>query len=430
MIKEFKHLDKLAPHIDTAFKKFYDKMLTDMTLSSFFDSKEQIDALIVKQQEFFTKSIYMNEKQMEQVYIKIGEYHHKINIPYIDFMKGMDILEESFLLYSQKEVKSLELMEEIFIYFRFIKARTAKGYLNMMLEDDLKDIDMFFDNLDNIEYKNNREIVFDRISWLKDLIISLQSDDIQESDLLEKENKFNDWLTQIEFSDEKQKAFIKDLERRILQNTKNLFFFLNRGDFLEILPLYSSLLNIYKLSLLLSNSVSITTSDHLISKLHHDKLTNLYRKDYYLPFLGKELSYLQRNNECFSLLSIDVDDFKHINDNYGHLNGDKVLEKIGEIINNRIRSSDVGFRNGGDEFGVILKGANEEQSYSIAQKIKNDLLSYKFHDEDKGYFHVDISIGILECNEKNKNDDLDEIQKKLDKNLYKSKEDGKGRISK
>ena len=425
----FSKLSDLVPHIDTAFEEFYQKMLTDKALSSFFENEAQIKSLIEKQKLFFTNALSLSAKEIEIQYINIGEFHYKINIPYIDYMKGLDILQESFVLYSQRTVESIELMEEIFLYFRFIKAKTAKGYLNMMLNEDLQDINLFFQNIDNVENKNNRDVVFDRINWLKSLIIHIQENQILDDELELEKDKFANWLEEIEIPHSNQKDFILNLHQRINQNTRNLFYFLERGDYLEILPLYSSLLNIYKLSLLLSNSVSITMSDNLIEGLNKDKLTNLYRKDNYLAFLTKEKEYIKRTRQQFSLISIDIDDFKHINDNYGHINGDKVLQRLGEVINNRIRSSDIGFRNGGDEFSILLKGAKKEQAFSIASKIKKDLLETRFKDKELGTFHIDLSIGIFECNENNLDLTIEEILTLLDKNLYKSKNDGKGTIT-
>ena len=190
----FSKLSQLIPHIDTAFEEFYEKMLTDKSLSSFFENEMQIKMLVEKQKLFFTKALTLSPKEIELQYINIGEFHHKINIPYIDFMKGLDILQESFILYSQKTVHSLKLLEEIFLYFRFIKAKTAKGYLNMMLNEDLKDIDLFFENIHNVENKNNRDLVFERINWLKSLIVSIQNNEIIDDKLTLEEEKFSKWI--------------------------------------------------------------------------------------------------------------------------------------------------------------------------------------------------------------------------------------------
>ena len=139
-MKIFIHLKKLVPYIDEAFEAFYNTMLNDLKLSVFFENDEQIKNLILKQKEFFSNSLSIPSDNLKTMYIKLGEYHYDIRIPYVDFIKGTDILEEHFLLNSQKFEKPVELMEEIFDYFKIMKSYTAKGYLNRMLSEDKRDI--------------------------------------------------------------------------------------------------------------------------------------------------------------------------------------------------------------------------------------------------------------------------------------------------
>lgn len=424
MLYSFKYLHQIAPNIETAFKDFYDKLLNDKQLAIFFDSHEQIEMLIEKQKKFFAKSLQISCQELELSYIKLGEYHYDIKIPYIDFMKGIDILEESFLIYSYKEMNSIELILEIFTYCKLIKAQTAKGYLNRMLDADEEDIEVFLSNLTTHEDDISREIVFDRIIWLRTLIHTIRAGEIFNFD--NEEVIFKIWKDESNFVDSSKKVFIVDLEQRIISNAKNLFYFLEKGDFLEVLPLYTALLSIYKLTLLLSNSVSITMNECIVHNLKMDNLTNLYRKDAFEQFLEKEIEALKRNKSVFSVVFIDLDDFKYINDNYGHWSGDKVLEKVGECINANIRASDIGFRIGGDEFAIILKNAIKEEAYTIAKKIKNEIAKFEFLYNDMKSFHVDTSIGIHECN---KADIMENIIKKVDEELYKSKNAGKGMIS-
>ncbi|WP_455755824.1 diguanylate cyclase [Sulfurimonas sp.] len=423
----FKHLHNISPNIDEAFKTFYETLLKDMHFSNFFDNQEQVEFLIEKQKIFFTKALSMPIEDMKKGYIKLGEYHHKIRIPYIDFMKGMEILEESFLMYSQTQGQSIELMEDIFKYFKLIKAQTAKGYLNEMLDEDGKDIEVFFENITNEENELSKDIVFERISWLKSLIDAIKHQ--KDFNINERDLEFKSWIDSMSSFDKNKKEFIEDLEKRININTQNLFYFLKKGDFLEILPLYSSLLGIYKLTLLLSNTVSITMTDEIVSSLRMDKLTNLFRKDAFEQFLEKEIEAVKRNKSLFSVVFIDVDDFKFVNDNYGHWSGDKVLENIGAAINKKIRSSDIGFRIGGDEFAIILKDATAKQALQVCRSIRSEISEFEFIYNDQKSFYVDVSIGIYECNKSSQSCNVENIVKNVDKALYNSKKDGKSKIS-
>jgi diguanylate cyclase (GGDEF)-like protein len=101
-------------------------------------------------------------------------------------------------------------------------------------------------------------------------------------------------------------------------------------------------------------------------------------------------------NHTFTLIYIDLDNFKHVNDTFGHYSGDKVLEKLGEIIRNTIRASDMGFRIGGDEFAIILKKSSQENGKKVAKRSKPNFGSLEFIFNEKTVFSVGLSIGVSE----------------------------------
>jgi diguanylate cyclase (GGDEF)-like protein len=124
----------------------------------------------------------------------------------------------------------------------------------------------------------------------------------------------------------------------------------------------------------MKDTLTVEYANNIIKKMKLDSLTQLYRKDLFEEILNKELKS-QRSNDDYNYLSIvfiDIDDFKLINDKYGHYTGDKVIEKFGEIVKKNIRSSDIGFRIGGDEFAILLKNANADIAKKVALKISHD----------------------------------------------------------
>ena len=132
-----------------------------------------------------------------------------------------------------------------------------------------------------------------------------------------------------------------------------------------------------------------------------DELTGLYNRRYLNEFLEREFSLAKRHNTRLSLLMMDIDDFKHLNDLYGHQFGDEVLRTVGQLINNNIRATDLGARYGGEEFTIVLPLTDFEGSFEVAKKIKEQLSKHQF----KGIVeNITISIGIAnypECEEFN-----------------------------
>ena len=424
-MKKFSHLYKLLGHIDDAFESFYDDMLKDARLSIFFENEQQIIDLIKKQKVQFVKSLDMNVSMLKSTYIELGEFHYDIKIPYVDFIKGTEILEEHFLLSTQKNESSIELMDEIFEYFKLMKAFTAKGYLNRMIVDDKIDIESFFEQttVDNNIYFP-KTIVLEKIEWLKELLESIENN--QDFTIVQDNSLLKNWLDEQQNITLEKRKFFQNLEKRILINTQNLFYFLKREEYLEILPLYTSLLSIYKLTLMMNNAVTIEYANKIIDDMKLDSLTKLFRKDIFEELLKKEMALSKRDkNYSLSIAYLDLDDFKSVNDNFGHYSGDKVVEKLGEIIRENIRASDIGFRIGGDEFAIIFKNATKEQSKYVCQKIKDDFTTYQFIFNNEVTFNVGISMGI---NEYKNRDTLEDFLQHVDKKLYEAKDKGKNQI--
>lgn len=423
----FKQLKVLVPQIDDAFEKFYDVLLKEARFALFFENDEQVYGLIARQKQHFEQMLDAPSEAIEASYIRVGEYHYDLRIPYVDFIRGTEILEEHFLLHAQG-VKNCEmLMREVFGFFRIVKSYTAKGYLNRMIEEDKRDIHLFFDYSSKDEEPHLPvKVTMQKIEWLKKLLHAIENN--LECDPEQCQDYFGIWLEEAEFLDGEKRSFFEDLEKRIQVNTQTLFYFLKKGDYLEILPLYTSLLSVYKLTLLLNNSITFEYAKHIISDLKIDKLTNLYRKDAFEQFLHKELELSKRDRDYrFTAAFIDIDDFKGINDRFGHYSGDKVLEQIGMSILKNIRASDIGFRIGGDEFALILKHASAQEGERVCRKILEELNAVTFRFNDDVTFSVGLSIGIADNSEGEISSIID-LVKCIDKKLYKAKELGKNRI--
>jgi diguanylate cyclase (GGDEF)-like protein/PAS domain S-box-containing protein/putative nucleotidyltransferase with HDIG domain len=101
-----------------------------------------------------------------------------------------------------------------------------------------------------------------------------------------------------------------------------------------------------------------------------DELTGLYNRRYFFEMLDVEMNRAGRTGRPFSVVMIDLDGFKEYNDKYGHSNGDAVLEKFAHVLMSSIRKSDLAFRYGGDEFAMILSGADSERARKIVQRTR------------------------------------------------------------
>lgn len=120
---------------------------------------------------------------------------------------------------------------------------------------------------------------------------------------------------------------------------------------------------------------------------YYDKLTELYNRNFFEEFVKKQLMLLERENIASEIIVIDIDDFKHINDSYGHHIGDEVLKLVAESIKESIRSSDIAVRYGGDEFLIILTGS-DDGARDVVKRIET-----KLKEKNRFDFPISISYG-------------------------------------
>lgn len=156
-----------------------------------------------------------------------------------------------------------------------------------------------------------------------------------------------------------------------------------------------------------------------------DQLTGLYNRRHMLDVAEKEIFKSRKTGQPLSILLMDVDDFKMFNDTYGHAAGDEVLEYIGTIIRETIRSGDKAFRYGGEEFMVILPETCGQEAIKVAEKIRVAFANYKYHPQDGTPVNKTVSIGVAEFTN---DESLEKVIKRADDNMYRCKIKGKNRI--
>ena len=146
-----------------------------------------------------------------------------------------------------------------------------------------------------------------------------------------------------------------------------------------------------------------------------DVLTRIPNRRATQAFLEKELSRAQRHNGEFSILLVDIDDFKKVNDRWGHAVGDEVLVRTASLFQSMIRKQDLVGRWGGEEFLFIVPGPCEAEI--LAERIRSEIARVEYK-QGNAAFHITISIGIA-CGDQTSLGD--EILKRADDALYKAK---------
>jgi len=155
-----------------------------------------------------------------------------------------------------------------------------------------------------------------------------------------------------------------------------------------------------------------------------DPLTNLYNRRYIKLNIKRLISKYKRNNDYFSIILIDLDFFKNINDTYGHIEGDKVLKGISEFIILNVRTNDIVGRWGGEEFIILCPNSYISEAKNISEKLRKGIEKLYFQNDIK----VTASFGVSEYDPLI-NNDQNSLINKVDKALYISKINGRNRVS-
>jgi len=165
----------------------------------------------------------------------------------------------------------------------------------------------------------------------------------------------------------------------------------------------------------------------VVHKSHTDSLCNLWNHGYFQHCLANEIENAKTNGTPLTLLMIDIDNFKSLNDTFGHKSGDIVLQRLADLLKNSSREIDYVCRYGGEEFSVILPQTSKERGVEIAERLRQKIVQFEFAEpRPNEKLHITVSIGLATYPEHTTS--KDELIAKADKAMYIAKFAGKNQI--
>ncbi|MDO8142877.1 MAG: diguanylate cyclase [Candidatus Brocadiales bacterium] len=152
-----------------------------------------------------------------------------------------------------------------------------------------------------------------------------------------------------------------------------------------------------------------------------DALTEVYNRQKFHEMLIQEAKESRRYNTNLSLIMLDIDHFKLVNDTHGHQAGDAVLKEMAKLISENIRDADLLARYGGEEFMILTSHTDRESAFALAEKLREKVRTAKFD----GALHITCSFGVTQFHDR---DTTDSFLKRIDDALYKAKNNGRDRV--
>ena len=171
---------------------------------------------------------------------------------------------------------------------------------------------------------------------------------------------------------------------------------------------------------------ALRESEHRYQELSIiDDLTQLYNSRHFHAQLEREIERSNRYGQPLTLLLLDIDKFKKFNDKYGHVEGDYVLSRLGQVVKRCLRETDSAYRYGGEEFTIILPMTTSEEGIVIAKRIQTELRNEVFSPVLDQNIYMTISIGLAQYKLK---EEMKAFVQRVDKLMYQAKKEGRDRI--
>ncbi|SCX96301.1 MULTISPECIES: sensor domain-containing diguanylate cyclase [unclassified Pseudomonas] len=201
-----------------------------------------------------------------------------------------------------------------------------------------------------------------------------------------------------------------------------------------LLPLRSPDNTIKHICLVIYDVTDVATNRHQLQAANAqlqrlsstDRLTGLYNRGHWESNLKAAYARHQRYGHALSLVMLDIDHFKRVNDTYGHQAGDKVIEHVAKLLHEHVRESDVAGRYGGEEFAVVLSDTDKAGAHIFAERLRKaiEALEVQFNDQT---IRFTVSLGVADLSQPS--NDHAELIARADQALYTSKKTGRNRVT-
>ena len=359
----------------------------------------------------------------------LARYKMSISVPYVimtNEVYGLKNILISKIIDANGSTKILDLLS----IFKLINNRVAKVYLHNYIDKLISLNNVRINSLSDLVEKNMISHYESHLKWLTKLAKLIK--DEQKNNFVELDDtmcEFGLWLhgnaKNIIQNNSKYKA-INNLHQSLHLFAKKIFNQISRDEH-HILITYLEKCELISLSigteLALIDNILMNkriTKDSLTGALNREALRGVFESQY-------ELSLA--TNSSFVLAMCDLDFFKNINDNYGHVAGDQLLKSFVEVVKQKIRASDVIVRYGGEEFVIMLPAINKEKGKEVLEKILKSFQENHIKFNGKKV-QTTVSIGMIEIKPKSeyKKSFVDEYIMRADRELYMAKKGGRNRL--
>ncbi len=409
---------------------FYNDMLADEEAKPFLDHELVSQRLNSSMQGWLRELFSVGKQdpiQLYQTQCHVGEVHARIHIPITLVMRGARLLKHAISAHLvNTDLARGDLVKATNFVFETLElaldAMTDSFVVGMEKHSRADEVYRMFALGQNMLAERERQRAA-LLEWTQQLLLGLLAETKEEELPAIQHSEFGIWLhhkASIVFESAPELVHIRQRVEEVEQSlTRRLFNARNnREDARSLMKELES--GIAEIKFLLGGLF-----DRFIEvESGRDALTRLLNRRFLPSVLTREVTLARRSGVPFSLLLLDLDHFKNINDTFGHAGGDMVLQQAADIVSSSVRAGDFIFRFGGEELLVVLVEVDKERALTVAETMRRRFEAESFRVGEGKTTNVTVSIGIATYNG---HPDFEKIIKNADSALYEAKEAGRNR---
>ncbi|NNG81507.1 MULTISPECIES: diguanylate cyclase [Acinetobacter Taxon 24D] len=409
-------------------EEFYKKMLVEKESAEFFSDdliqQRLLNTLNAWLLESFSVGINKRYSEAVQKQHKVGHVHARVGIPSWLIMRGIcEIERKVFELVAQNPQQDMfTVCSYIVQIMGFSTEIMCRSYeFNLEKNNDIKHTYRLFSAMQDVASQKDKQRS-SLLNWENELMFKVFSDELKFTHPLLSKSEFGLWFIHkaaYAFTGSEQVSVIIDRIYQIDLLSQQVLNAIEKDKAIQLIQDIRE--NNREIQHLVDQLFQV--ADYIDSG--SDSLTQLLNRRYLNTIVSREINFSRKNNTPLSLLAIDADFFKRINDKFGHAAGDLALQFIGEVLLESVQGSDYAFRVGGEEFLLLLVDSDLGRAQEIAENIRRCIQETTIRTTMGSSFNFTVSIG---CALYDGHPDYQKFLDTADTALYAAKNSGRNRV--
>jgi len=416
---------KLAKSIFTeGFDYLCSIILRNPYQQKYFD-RSDVEKLKKIHMEAFLSGIEGDLNNVKRKGFILGKIHFSMSIPFSATLTNLEKME--YVLSGFIKTRFMELnfnpedaLKKIDGIYHILRNSVAYGYLFSFLQIDKV---VIREKLRTVKYSEEelRFYVKEHLVWLNKIIedikklrkessVELDVNKCKFSRLLEDETVLN--ISKKKFN------ILKDIHEKIHKTAIDIYYSIEERNFINLLFDY---INLQKLSAQFLSLLTVKIAVRSVEDANVDPLTGVLNRRPMEFILNNQYQISKISNRPVSIALLDIDDFKKINDSYGHLVGDCVIKQVSSILQKSLRKSDLIFRFGGEEFLIFMPFTEKRDAFKVMEKLRKKI-------EEKDIICGKNTIKVTVSATLHPNETVNDIIERADKKMLRAKRTGKNKV--